>query len=61
MSIELVPRLRLFTDIKDPSGVSEIIQIPTANSYHDVKDAWDQEEVGGKDELVVVEVGDYSE
>lgn len=41
--------------------MSKMFKIPSANSYHNVKDTRDEEEVGWENELMMEEMGDNSE
>lgn len=56
VGVELPPRLHFAANIKDPTCLSEVGQIPPADSYDNVEDAGDQEEVGWEDELMVEEM-----
>jgi hypothetical protein len=60
MGIKLPPRLRFSPNIKDPTTMSKMIEIPSANGNDDVENTGYQEEVGRKDELVLVEMRNYS-
>lgn len=61
MCIELPPRLSLCPHIKNPSGLAQVFEIPSAHSDDNVEDARDQEEVGGENELVMEEMGNDAE
>lgn len=61
MGIELPPWFRFCPNIKDPASLSEMLEIPSADSDDNIKDTGDEEKVGGKDELMVEEVGDDAE
>lgn len=61
MGVELPPRLCLPANIKDPARMTQMIEIPSADSDENVKDTRDKEKVGGKDELMVEEMRNDAE
>lgn len=61
MCVKLPPRLSLSSNIKDPTTMSEVVEVPSTDRNDNVKDTRYQEEIGWEDELMMEEVGYHSQ
>lgn len=61
MCVKLPPRLGFSSNIKDPTTMSEVVEVPSTDRNDNIEDTRYQEEIGWEDELMMEEVGDHSQ